>query len=159
MQYLDSLEGLRSLGYPNEEVTVRRYEIMQRFIKGGRNFELKRILALMFAPEQYVEAPPTAKVLRFTVQQYLRMRASSRSDNYPVAHPQPQQANQQPNKPPVAPHTARNIQQQPPQQPAAYQQPPQQPAAYQQQTQRACFNCGDPSHFVGDCPLKDRARN
>ena len=28
MQYLDALEGLRSQGYPNEEVTVRRYEIM-----------------------------------------------------------------------------------------------------------------------------------
>ena len=29
MQYLDALEGLRSQGYPNEDVTVRRYEIMQ----------------------------------------------------------------------------------------------------------------------------------
>ena len=42
--------------------------------------------------------------------------------------------------------------------PAAYQQPPQPPAGYRQQPQRACFNCGDPSHFVVDCPLKDRAR-
>ena len=41
MQYLDALEGLRSKGYPNEEVTVRRYEIMLRFIKGVRNFEQK----------------------------------------------------------------------------------------------------------------------
>ena len=49
---LDALEGLRSQGYPNEEVTVRRYEIMQRFIEGVRNFELKRNLALMYAPEQ-----------------------------------------------------------------------------------------------------------
>ena len=39
------------------------------------------------------------------------------------------------------------------------QQPPlQQPAPYRQQPQRACFNCGDPSHFVIDCPLRDRAR-
>ena len=51
LQYLDALEGLRSQGYPNEEVTVRRYEIMQRFIDGVRNFELKRNLALMYAPE------------------------------------------------------------------------------------------------------------
>ena len=71
MQYLDALEGLRSQGYPNEEVTVRRYEIMQNFIEGVRNFELKRNLALMYAQEQYVEAPPTVEALRFTVQQYL----------------------------------------------------------------------------------------
>ena len=57
MQYLDALEGLRSQGYPNEEVTVRRYEIMQKFIEGVRNFDFKRNLALMYAPEQYVEAP------------------------------------------------------------------------------------------------------
>ena len=31
---------------------------MQRFIEGVRNFELKRNLALMYAPEQNVEAPP-----------------------------------------------------------------------------------------------------
>ena len=93
MQYLDALDGLRSQGYPNEEVTVRRYGIMQRFIKGVRNFELKRNLALMYAPEQYVEAPPTVEALRFTVQQYLHMHGSSRSDSYPMAPPQHQQAN------------------------------------------------------------------
>ena len=148
MQYLDALEGLRSQGYPSEEVTVRRYENMQRFIEGVRNFELKRNLALMYAPEQYVEAPPTVEALRFTVQQYLRMRGSSRSDNYPMVPPEPQQPNQVPNQSPAAPPPAQNLQ----------QAPPQQPAAYRQQPQRACFNCGDPSHFVIDCPLKDRAR-
>ena len=61
MQYLDALEDLRSQGYPEEEVTSRRYEIMQRFIEGVRNVELKRNLALMNAPEQYVEAPPTVE--------------------------------------------------------------------------------------------------
>ena len=30
--------------------------------------------------------------------------------------------------------------------------------AYRQQPPKACFNCGDPSHFVADCPLEDRAR-
>ena len=103
MQYLDALEGLRSQGYPNEEVTIRRYEIMQRFIEGVRNFELKRNLALMYAPEQYVEAPPTVEALRFTVQQYLRMRGSSRSDNYPMISPPQQQAGN--------PHNPINLQQ------------------------------------------------
>ena len=159
MQYLDALEALRSPGYPNGEVTVRRYEIMQRFIEGVRDFELKKNLALMYAPEQYVEAPPTVEELRFTVQQYLRMRGSSRSDNYPMAHPQQQQANHlQRNHSPAAVPPAQEKKQQQPPQPAAYQQPPQPPAGYRQQPQRACFNCGDPSHFVVDCPLKDRAR-
>ena len=89
MQYLDVLEGLRSQGNRNEEVTVRRYEIMQRFLEGVRKVELKRNLALMYAPEQYVEAPPTVEAFRFTVQQYLRIRSSSRSGNYPVAHNKP----------------------------------------------------------------------
>ena len=156
MQYLDALEGLRSQGYPNEEVTVRRYEIMQRFIEGIRNFELKRNLALMYAPEQYSEAPPTVEALRFTVQQNLRMRGSSRSENYPMAPPRQQQANHpQPNHSPSALPPAPGMQQQQPPRPAAYQQPP---AGYRQQPQRVCFNCGDPSHFVVDCPLKDRAR-
>ena len=151
MQYLDTLEGLRSQGYPNEEVAIRRYEIMQKFIEGVRNFELKRNLALMYAQEQSVETPPTVEALRFTVQQYLRMRGSSRPENYQMAppqQPQPPQPNLQPKLPPAIPPP---IQQSP-------QVPPKQQAAYQQQPQRACFNCGDPSHFVIDCPLKDRAR-
>ena len=62
--------------------------------------------------------------------------------------PQPQQPNQLPNQSPATPPPAQNIQ----------QASPQQPAAYGQQPQRACFNCGNPSHYVIDCPLKDRAR-
>ena len=151
MQYLDALEGLRSQGYPNEEMTVRRYEIMQKFIEGVRNFELKRNLALMYAQEKHVETPPTVEALRFTVQQYLRMRGSNRSENYQMAQPQqpqPPPPNQQPKLPPAIPP--------PVQQPQ--QVPPQQQAPFRQQPQRACFICGDPSHFVIDCPLKDRAR-
>ena len=151
MQYLDALGSLRSQGHPNEEVTVRRYEIMQRFIEGVRNFERKRNLALMYAPGQYVEAPPTVNALRFTVQQYLRMRGSSRADNHQMNHPeqqQPPQPNQQPKLPLAIPPPVQHAQ----------QPPPHQPAPYRQQPQRACFNCGDPSHFVIDCPLKDRAR-
>ena len=132
MQYLDALEGLGSQGYPNEEITVRRYEIMQRFIEGVRNFELKRNLALMYAPEQYVEAPPTVEALRFTVQQNLRMRGSSRRENYQMAPQQPQQP-PQPNiqlKLPLTVPTPAQLAQQPVQQP-----PHQQLAPYMQQPQ------------------------
>ena len=58
MQNMDALEGLRSQGFSNEEVAVRRYEIMQRFIEGVRSFELKRNLALMYAQEKYVDTHP-----------------------------------------------------------------------------------------------------
>ena len=136
MQYLDALEGLRSQGFPNEDVTVRRYEIMQRFIEVVRNFELKRNLALMYAQEQYVETPPTVEALRFTVQHYLHLRRPICSENYPVPQHQPLLARQQTPVVAAAPHVR--------------QQPP--------KPSRACFNCGDPSHFVADCPLKDCAR-
>ena len=94
----------------------------------------------MYALEPYVEAPSTLEALRFIVQQYLRMRDTSRSDNSPIA---PQQQNQSLAAPPPAPNMP---------------QPPQQPMAYRQQPQPACFNFGDTSNFVADCPLKDRAR-
>ena len=120
-------------------------------IKGVSNFELKWNLALVYAQEQYVETPPTVEALRFTVQQYLRMRGSNRPENYQMAQPQqpqPPPPNQQPKLPPAIPP--------PMQQPQ--QVPPQQQAPYRQQPQRACLNCGDPSHCVIDCPLKDCAR-
>ena len=88
MKYLDAPEVLRSQGYPNEEVTVRRYEIIQKFIEGVRNFELKRNLGLMYAQEQYVETPPTVEALRFIVQQNLRMRGSNRPEKYQMPQPQ-----------------------------------------------------------------------
>ena len=132
MQYLDALEALRSQGFPNEEVAVRRYEIMQRFIEGVRSFELKRNLALLYAQEQYVDTPPTVEALRFTVQQYLCMRGSARLENYPA--PQQQQ------QPPVAANQQNQMQAPAPQAPAA-QHVPQQPAAFRQQPQRTCFNC------------------
>ena len=82
MQYLDTLKGLRSQSFPNEEVAVRRYEIMQTFFEGVRNFELKRNLALMYAQGKYVEEPPTVEALRFTELQYLRMRGSTCIDHF-----------------------------------------------------------------------------
>ena len=98
-----------------------------------------------------MEAPPTVEALRFTVQQYRRMRGSSRPENHEMAPQQPQ-PNQQPKLPLAVPPPVQ------PAQPPVLQPPLQQAAPYRQQPQRACFNCGDPSHFVIDCPLKDRAR-
>ena len=34
MQYLDALEGLRSQGFPQESITTKRNEILQRFMEG-----------------------------------------------------------------------------------------------------------------------------
>ena len=149
MQYLDALEGLRSQGFPNEDVTVRRYEIMQRFIEGVRNFELKRNLALMYAQEQYVDTPPTVEALRFTVQQYLHMRGPIRSENYPAPQQQQQPLLARQQNPILAAAPQAPNWQLPPQPVAVRQQPP--------KPSRACVNCGDPSHFVADCTLKDRA--
>ena len=150
MQYLDALEGLRSQGFPNEDVTVRRYEIMQRFIEGVRSFELKRNLALMYAQEQYVDTPPTVEALRFTVQQYLHMRGPIRSENYPAPQQQQQPLLARQQNPILAAAPQAPNWQLPPQPVAVRQQPP--------KPSRACVNCGDPSHFVVNCTLKDRAR-
>ena len=98
-----------------------------------------------------MEAPPTVEALRFTVQQYRRMRGSSRPENHEMVPQQPQ-PNQQPKLPLAVPPPVQ------PAQPPVLQPPLQQAAPYRQQPQRACFNCGDRSHFVIDCPLKDRAR-
>ena len=127
MHHLGALEGLRSQGFPNEEVMVRRCEIMQKFIEGVRNFELKRNLALMYAQEQYVETPPTVEALRFTVQQCLCMRGTASSENNPPLqlNQQPPPANQQ-NQIPVVPLPVPNAPQ------LAHQ-----PVAYRQQPQRA----------------------
>ena len=40
MQYLDALEGLRSQGFPDDPVTTKHYEILQRFIEGVRDASL-----------------------------------------------------------------------------------------------------------------------
>ena len=70
----------------------------------------------MFAQEQYVEEPPTVDARGYTVQHYLRMRGSARTEHYPAATQQ--------QAPPLNPphHTAlpraSNVQQQP-QQPSA----------------------------------------
>ena len=77
-----------------------------------------------------------------------RTTISAHAQNYST-QPQQQQQLQLVNKQNPAPAV-------PP--PAAFAQQPQQPAAYRPQQPRACFNCGDRSHFLINCPLKDRAR-
>ena len=47
MQYLDALEGLRSQGFPQETITTKRYEILQRFMEGVRDPVLRRELAIV----------------------------------------------------------------------------------------------------------------
>ena len=83
------------------------------------------------------------EALRFTVHQNLRMRGAARTGHFLPAQQPPATSQNQPNhvQQPVALPPVPNTQQVPPQ-----------PVAYLQQLQRAGFNCGDPSHFVIDCP-------
>ena len=74
MQYLDALEGLRSQGFPQEAITTKRYEILQRFMEGVRDPALRRELAIVYASEAFLTEPPTVKSLRFTTRQLQRNR-------------------------------------------------------------------------------------
>ena len=47
MQFLDALEGLRTQGFPDEHITTRRYEILQRFIDGVNDPTLRQELAVV----------------------------------------------------------------------------------------------------------------
>ena len=57
MQYLDALEGLRSQGVPQESITTKRYEILQRFMEGVRDPVLRRELAIVYASETFLTDP------------------------------------------------------------------------------------------------------
>ena len=74
MQYLDALEGLRSQGFPQEAITTKRYEILQRFREGVRDPALRRELAIVYASEVFLTEPPTVESLRFTTRQLQRNR-------------------------------------------------------------------------------------
>ena len=94
MQYLDALESLRNQGHQKESRTERRYEILQRFIEGVRNQNLRESLSAMYAHEDYLEKPPTVEEIRFATQQYLRTRGSYRDraqQNQPNQNRQPLQ--------------------------------------------------------------------
>ena len=59
MQYLDALEGLRSQRFPQEPIKTKRYEILQRFMKGVRDPLLRRDLSIVYASESFLADPPT----------------------------------------------------------------------------------------------------
>ena len=90
MQYLDALEGLRSQGFPQETITTKRYEILQRFMEGVRDPVLRREHAIVYASEALLTESPTVESLRFTTRQLLRNR------------PKPTQPPQQPYDPRLA---------------------------------------------------------
>ena len=77
MQFLDALEGLRTQGFPDEPITTRRYEILQRFIDGVSDPTLRQELAEVYAAETYLTEPPTAESLRFPTRQLQRHRSTT----------------------------------------------------------------------------------
>ena len=77
MQFLDALEGLRTQGFPDEPITTRRYEILQRFIDDINDPTLRQELAVVYAAESYLTEPPTVESLRFTTRQLQRHRPNA----------------------------------------------------------------------------------
>ena len=58
VQYLDTLEGLRSQGFPQKPKATKRYEILQRFMERVRDPLLRRDLSIVYASESFLADPP-----------------------------------------------------------------------------------------------------
>ena len=153
MKYLDALEGLRSQGFPDETITTKRNDILQRFIEGVRNSALRRELSIIYASETTVTAPLTVKSLRFTTRQ-LQRNSPKQSPAYDPRHAMRSRPRSfvllQPNKmvlpqgvlPPPPPSNA-------PANPAAAPPAVRAPLG-------ACSNCGQTGHFARNGPNRDQ---
>ena len=71
---MDALEGMRTRGFPDEQITTKRYEILLRFTHGVCDPILRQELAVVKAAESYLADPPTVESLGFTTRQLQRYR-------------------------------------------------------------------------------------
>ena len=83
MQYLDAREVLRPQGFPDEPITTKRYEILQRFTDGVRYPILRQKLAVVFVAENFLTVPPTVEILSITTRQVQRHRSLSAKPYHP----------------------------------------------------------------------------
>ena len=167
MQYLDALEGLRTQGFPDEPITTKRYEILQRFTDSVLDPILRQEMAVVYAAENFLTDPPTVESLRFTTRQLQRHRSLSAKPYDPRnamrSRPHPFMPGKLVNPPPGLPQKVlpppqiqKNIQ-------PAIPQPntpsmKQIPLPPMRIPQGICFHCGLPGHFARQCPTKDQAR-